>query len=82
MLQGRALADVVAEFDGQTGYGDFKAIVAEEVRQFLIQFQQKLSAVDESAVVAMLERSEQALTITANETLLCAQQAVGLRKGN
>lgn len=82
LLQGRALADVVAEFDGQTGYGDFKAIVAEEVRQFLIQFQQKLSAVDESAVVAMLERSEQALTITANETLLCAQQAVGLRKGN
>jgi len=82
LLQGRDLKEVVAEFEGQTRYGDFKAVVAEEVRQFLIDFQKKLHAVDESAVIKKLEASEKELSVTANATLLRAQQAVGLRARN
>ncbi|MDB5159953.1 MAG: tryptophanyl-tRNA synthetase, tryptophanyl-tRNA synthetase [Candidatus Saccharibacteria bacterium] len=81
LLQGRDLKEVVAEFEGHTLYGDFKAIVAEEVRRFLINFQKKLHDVDDTAVMKKLEASEKALTVTANATLLRAQQAVGLRSG-
>lgn len=81
LLQSRDLKDVVAEFEGQTLYGDFKAIVAEEVRRFLIDFQKRLHEVDELKVMEKLELSEKKLTETANETLLRAQQAVGLRPG-
>jgi len=79
LLQGRDLKEVVAEFEGQTRYGDFKALVAEEVRQFLIDFQKKLHAVDESDVMKKLEASEKALDEVAKATLLRAQKAVGLR---
>jgi len=82
LFQQRDLKEVVAEFEGQTLYGDFKALVAEEVRRFLHDFQQKLSEVDEAAVIAKLEKSEADLTIIANQTLLRAQQAVGLRPRN
>ena len=82
LFQQRDLKDVVAEFEGQTLYGDFKALVAEEVRRFLHDFQQNLSEVDEAAVIAKLEQSEADLTIIANQTLLRAQQAVGLRPRN
>ena len=81
LLQNRDQKDVVDEFEGQTSYGDFKAIVAEEVRRFLVDFQKKLHAVDDSAVMTKLEASEKVLTVTANATLLRAQQAVGLRPG-
>lgn len=79
LLQSRDLNEVIAEFEGQTLYGDFKAIVAEEVRRFLIEFQKNLSEVDESLVLQKLEQSENQLSLTANQTLLRAQQAVGLR---
>jgi hypothetical protein len=60
-------------------YGDFKTIVASEVEMFLTHFQQQLAEVDDNAVIAKLEQSERDLTVTANATLLRAQQAVGLR---
>jgi tryptophanyl-tRNA synthetase len=83
LLRGNDLQQTIGEFEGQTRYGDFKKLVADEVRQFLIDFHTRLAAVDDQAILAKLEQSEQQLTITANATLLRAQQAVGLRpKGN
>lgn len=79
LLQSRPLDEVVKEFEGQTRYGDFKAIVAEEVRRFLVDFQKHLNDVDEAAIMAKLEQSENELAVTANATLLRAQQVVGLR---
>jgi len=79
LLQARDLTEVVAEFEGQTLYGDFKATVAEEVRRFLHDFQARMQDVDEASVLNKLQTSEKALTATANATLLRAQQAVGLR---
>ncbi|MDB5167705.1 MAG: trpS [Candidatus Saccharibacteria bacterium] len=80
LLQGRTLEEVSAEFEGQSSYGDFKAVVAAEVEKFLTDFQQKLSTVDDNAVIAKLEQSEHDLIPVANATLLRAQQAVGLRQ--
>ena len=82
LLRGVPRATVVAEFEGQTRYGDFKAVVANEVKQFLTDFQSRLANVDDSAVIAKLEQSERDMAVTANATLLRAQQAVGLRQGN
>ena len=79
LLQDRDIKEVTAEFEGQTQYGDFKAVVAEEVRQFLIEFQKRLHAADESEIMRKLESSEKAVAVMANATLLRAQQAVGLR---
>lgn len=79
LLQGVTLQSVIDKFDGQTRYGDFKAIVADEVKNFLINFQNNLANVDETAVMAKLEQSECDLAPIANATLLRAQQAVGLR---
>ncbi|MFZ2126448.1 MAG: tryptophan--tRNA ligase [Candidatus Microsaccharimonas sp.] len=79
LLRGVPLDEVVKEFEGQTRYGDFKAVAAEEVKRFLTDFQQRLAEVDEAAVIAKLEASEAELRLVANETLLKAQRAVGLR---
>ena len=82
LLQGVDRDRVVAQFEGQNSYGDFKSIVASEVEMFLTEFQAKLAEVDDSAVLAKLERSEADLAVTANATLLRVQQAVGLRRAN
>ncbi len=82
LLRGQNLMDTIAEFEGQTRYGDFKQVVAGEVEQFLTNFQQKLAMVDDTAIIAKLEQSERDLSQTANTTLLRVQQAVGLRPRN
>ena len=79
LLQGVTLQKVVDQYKGQTNYGDFKAIVANAVKEFLTDFQKRLVDVDESKILAKLEQSERDLTPIANETLLRVQQAVGLR---
>jgi tryptophanyl-tRNA synthetase len=83
MLTGRNQAEVNAQWEGVTSYGDFKQAVAAAVRDFLIDFQAKYNSISDEQLLAKLEQSEQQLTPVANTTLLKAQQAVGLRpKGN
>lgn len=79
LLRGKNLQETVAEFEGQTRYGDFKTVVAGEVEKFLTDFQSKLANIDDEAILAKLDKSERELATTANATLLRAQQAVGLR---
>lgn len=79
LLRGTPRDEVVKEFEGQTRYGDFKKVVADEMRQFLSDFQTRLADIDDAAILAKLQSSEQTLSATANATLLRAQKAVGLR---
>lgn len=79
LLRGKTVQEVESEFKGQGSYGDFKAVVANEMAKFLEDFQRNLANVDDSAVLAKLEASESAMNIQANETLLRVQKAVGLR---
>lgn len=78
--QQTTLQQVIDEFTGMERYGDFKKIVADEMATFLEIFQARLAAVDDDAVLEKLESSERAMNTIANETLLRAQKAVGLRK--
>lgn len=83
LLRGVPIAIIVDEFGGGERYGDFKRVVADGIKEFLIDFQTKLAAVDDAAILAKLESSEAAMREQANATLLRVQQAVGLRaKGN
>ena len=79
LLSNRSQEEVNAEWEGKTSYGDFKKAVAEVVASFLTDFQAKLNAISDEELIAKLEASEKEMTIIANETLLRAQQAVGLR---
>lgn len=66
-------------FEGNDRYGEFKKAVADKVVEFLEDFQTKLAAVDEQALLAKLESSEAEMNKQANETLRRVQKAVGLR---
>ncbi len=79
LLSGTPQADVIAEWEGKSSYGDLKKAVAELVSDFLRDFQTKLAAVDDQIILQKLETSEKAMNEVANATLLKAQQAVGLR---
>lgn len=74
------LEQTISEFAGMERYGDFKRIVADETAEFLTNFQARLAAVDEPAIEAKLQSSEQAMNLVANQTLHRVQKAVGLRR--
>jgi tryptophanyl-tRNA synthetase len=60
-------------------YAELKTKVADAVKEFLGNFQQQMSHVDEQAILNKLQSDEQAMTAVANERLHKVQQAVGLR---
>ena len=79
LLRGASTEQTTAEFEGETRYGEFKKVVADELKQFLGDFQQRLAAVDDSAVLVKLEASEAMMREQSNARLYSVQQAVGLR---
>jgi tryptophanyl-tRNA synthetase len=79
LLSNRSQDEVNAEWTGKERYGEFKKVVADEVRAFLIDFQSRYNAITDDQLLSKLEHSESELTPIANATLLRAQQAVGLR---
>jgi len=79
LLRSQSVYEVANEYTGMERYGDFKQIVAGEVKAFLSDFQAKLAEVDDAQVLAKLTTSEAAMNHQANATLLRVQQAVGLR---
>ena len=74
------LEQTANEYFGMDRYGDFKRIVADEVAEFLENFQNRLAAADEQAIEEKLASSEKDMNVVANETLYRVQKAVGLRK--
>lgn len=79
LLSGETIQAVAEHHDGQTSYGDLKKEVADQVAEFLTEFQAKLAQVDQSAVQAKLHEDEVAMNQVANAKLYKVQQAVGLR---
>jgi len=79
LLRGGDLQQTIGEFEGQSRYGDFKKVVADETHAFLTDFQKRLANTDDSAILAKLSASEIMMNKIANQTLLRAQKAVGLR---
>lgn len=79
LLRGQQINDIESEFKGMERYGDFKKVVAEEVSNFLNEFQTRLNAIDDNKLIERLENSEQEMKQQAGDTLYRMQQAVGLR---
>ena len=79
LLRGQPLDGVIMEFEGQTRYGEFKSVVADALKAFLIDFQTRLAHVDDDAILTKLAESERAMNEQANTALLRVQQAIGLR---
>jgi tryptophanyl-tRNA synthetase len=79
LLSGDATDKVAKDWQGKASYGDLKSHVAEQIKQFLSEFQAKLAAVDENRLQAKLAADETAMNEAANATLLRVQKAVGLR---
>ncbi len=79
LLGGRPQTEVNAEWEGKERYGDFKAVVADAVADFLVKFQERFNEISDDMLLTKLEQSERDLTPVANATLLKVQQAVGLR---
>ena len=79
LLGNETLKDVIDHHDGDKSYGDLKKEVAEQVSDFLTDFQTKLAAVDDKVLLAKLESDEKLMNEQANQTLLKVQKAVGLR---
>jgi len=79
LLSGETLDAVIEHHDGQESYGELKKEVAEQVKDFLTDFQTKLKAVDDDQLAAKLAADEQVMNDIANATLYKVQQAVGLR---
>lgn len=75
----RDLDDVVAEYQGQTSYGELKKAVAQSTEKFLTAFQANYRSVDMNALEAKLKSSEATMNQIANTTLHKVQSAVGLR---
>lgn len=79
LISSRTKEEVAGEWQGKTSYGEFKQAVADALRAFLTDFQAKLAQVSDEAIQAKLSTSEVHANQVANETLLRAQKAVGLR---
>lgn len=80
LLRGQNPEEVESGHKGMDRYGDFKKIVADEMAEFLANFQQNLLNVDNDKILAKLEKSEAKMTQVANATLLRVQKAIGLRQ--
>lgn len=82
LLRGVSPQEVASQYQGMDRYGDFKAIVADEMAAFLTAFQSRLAQVDDETIIAKLQADEIAMNAVANATLLRVQQALGLRGRN
>ena len=73
---------VNAQWTGQTQYGSLKQAVAQSVSDFLANFSSRYDEISDDKLLGLLSNSEREMSIIANQTLLRAQQAVGLRPRN
>ena len=80
LLNNRDIQDVIADWAGQTSYGDLKHKVADSVQHFLEDFQEKVSAISDEQVEQIMQQGEAYANEVANQKLHLVQKAVGLRK--
>lgn len=80
LLNNRPIQDVIADWAGQTSYGDLKRKVADSVMHFLADFQEHVDNITDAEVEAILEKGEQYANQVANAKLRTVQKAVGLYK--
>ena len=80
MLTDRDIQDVIADWAGQTSYGDLKRKVADTVRAFLADFQAKVATISDEEAERYLAAGEAYANEVAKAKLAKVQRAVGLIK--
>jgi len=78
MMTNRDIQDVIADWAGQTSYGDLKRKVAETVKNFLSDFQEKVASISDEEVERYLQQGEAYANEVAKKKLASVQRAVGL----
>ena len=79
LLDAKPLDEIAIQWEGKTSYGELKTYVANQVKELLCSLQSKLIGIDEPKIMSKLVQDEIAMNEIANETLLRAQKAVGVR---
>lgn len=79
LLSEVTLQETTAKWEGKSSYNELKIEVAELIRLFLLEFQQRYKQFSVSDVEEILVRGETRAREMANATLSRVQQAVGLR---
>lgn len=80
LLTNRDLQDVIADWAGQTSYGDLKRKVADSVEHFLADFQARVASITDAEVEQVLASGEKYANDVANAKLAKVQHAIGLSK--
>jgi tryptophanyl-tRNA synthetase len=70
--------EVTAEFKGESRYGDFKKIVAQELSEFINQFQIKFNQITNAELEVILLTNEQKVKSIASQKLTKVYQVLGL----
>lgn len=79
LLNNRPLSEVVAEWNGETRYGELKKKVAESVSRELKDFQMRITGITDEMVYDLLDEGEMYANKIANAKLLEVQKAFKLR---
>lgn len=77
VFSGRSIDDLVGEY-GSSGYGTFKAAVAEAVVESLRPIQDAYLGISDSEVAAVMSASAEKAKVSAEATLTLVREAVGL----
>lgn len=80
LLNKEDINNTISLWKGQTTYKDLKEEVSSKMVEFLKDFNEKYSKVDEIEIMKKLEESENRMNKIANNKLIMVQKAVGLRK--
>lgn len=80
LLTNQSNQQVRAKWENLEKYGDLKKAVAQEVDQFLTNFQTKMLAIEEKDILNVLASGELKANNLASQTLKRVQIAVGLRR--
>ncbi len=73
------LQDIISTWSGETHYGDLKKKVADDVKVFLEEFQNRLASIPDEEIINLLEAGEAYANEVAGKKLAEVQKAVGLR---
>jgi tryptophanyl-tRNA synthetase len=77
LLVGRDISDLENGYRGK-GYGDFKKDLAEQVKNFLIEFQEKYNSISDKEVRKVLDEGARKAQPIAAETLKKVKELIGV----
>jgi tryptophanyl-tRNA synthetase len=77
LLANKPIKNLEKKYEGK-GYGDFKNDLAEVVRQFLVDFQNKLNNISDDQVEKILDKGAERAKAIAEETLRKVKEKIGI----